>query len=303
MTPDGRYAAFTDRLAPSKIYVWDSQAGARIETNTTIAAVSNLSLSPDGSKIAYFGGGAVVFIDRIAGTNGVIGSGYSGSRAGLRFSADGHFLTYAAAPTTSGTNQVYLFDCQMGSNLLVSSAFGLNVAASGFSDSPDLSPDGRFIAYRSSATNLLSAPLSNNVPNVFLYDRLSGTSALLSASRLNGGPADNRSLLPVFIAGGRTLVFQSWGSDLVPLDLNHWDDLFSLSFLYVSISPSNVAGQGPTLTWPARPGENYQVQFKDSLDQAAWQNVIGSVTLNGDQASLTDLAPSLGQRFYRVTTF
>jgi Tol biopolymer transport system component len=306
MTPNGGLVAFADMAGAStgKIYVWDSEAAARIETNSTLASVTNISISPDGNRIACFAGpGTVVLVDRVAGTSGPIGSGYAGSRAGLRFGADGHFLTYAAAPTATGTNQVYLYDFQAASNLLVSSAFGLNVGGSASSDSPDISADGRFVAYRSFATNLLAVNTSNAVPNLFLYDRLAGTTTLLSASRLTGGPGDNRSLAPVFSADGRTLLFQSWASDLVPVDFNHWDDVFALAFLYVSITPGSAPGQGPTVTWPARPGETYQVQFKNSLGDINWQDVVGIVIFQGNQAYLTDLAPSTGQRFYRVMAF
>ena len=36
------------------------------------------------------------------------------------------------------------------------------------------------------------------------------------------------------------------------------------------------------------------------LSDADWQKVSGTVTIIGNQARLTDLAPATGQRFYRV---
>ena len=45
------------------------------------------------------------------------------SHAGLRFSNDGHFLTYAVAPSASTNQNVYLYDLQAGTNLLVSQNF------------------------------------------------------------------------------------------------------------------------------------------------------------------------------------
>ena len=198
---------------------------------------------------------------------------------------------------------MFLYDFQTQSNLLVSSAFGASVGGSGASDWPDISADGRFVAFRSFATNLLSTATSATVPNLYLYERLTGSSTLLTADRLSGAPADNRSLAPAFTADGRTLFFQSWASDLVPQDLNHWDDVFGFALLYVSVAPGNGPGQGPVLTWPARPGESYQVQFKDNLDEPSWGQVTGTVTFMGNQAQLTDLAPASAQRFYRVVAF
>ena len=135
-----------------------------------------------------------------------------------------------------------------------------------------------------------------------MYDGLLGATSLLSASRVNGAAADNRSLAPIFSGDGRTLVFQSAASDLVAPDFNHSSDVFALALLYATIVPA-TAGHGPTVTWPARPGETYKVQFKNTLSDADWQNVSGTVTITGNQAQLTDLSPANGQRFYRVVAF
>jgi Tol biopolymer transport system component len=303
-TPDGRMVAFM--TGSGSINIWDSQAARKVWTNSVAPQNSAISLSPDGTKIVYFTStpAALTIWDRLAGTHSQIGLGYGfGSRTGLRFSADGRFLTYAAAPTSSGTNQVYLYDFQAGSGLLVSSAAASGLGPNASSDSPDISADGRYVAYRSFATNILATGDSNNIPDLFLYDSLKGTSSLLSADRLTGGSPDNRSRTPVFSPDGRTLFFQSWASDLVPLDFNHGGDVLALAFLYVSIVPGTAPDIGATLTWPSRPGETYEVQFKDDLGEPSWQQVSGSVVIDGNQASLTDLAPASGQRFYRVLAY
>jgi hypothetical protein len=124
---------------------------------------------------------------------------------------------------------------------------------------------------------------------------------LLTASRVTGAPANNRSLTPVFSSDGRTLLFESWASDVVAQDFNWASDVFALGFLYVSVS--TPPGSGPTLTWPARPGEAYEAQFKNNPSDAAWQTVTGTITIQGDQAQVTDLDPAVGQRFYRVVAF
>ena len=140
------------------------------------------------------------------------------------------------------------------------------------------------------------------MPDLFLYDRVNGVTTLLSATTYSIGPADNRSLGPVLSSDGRTLLFQSWASDFIASDFNQGGDLFSLSFLYASITVG-VPGQGPRLTWMSRPGESYHVQFKNALSDSGWQEVAGTITITGNLAQLTDLAPSTGQRFYRVAVF
>jgi Tol biopolymer transport system component len=306
MTPDGTLVAYADNSAASagKFYIWDTQAGMRIETNTLPAVLSSLpmSLAPNGTKGACLAGTSGIYVvDRVARTNGLIATGYPiGSRVGLRFSADARFLTYAAAPSAAGTNQVYLYDFATKSNLLVSARFGTATGGNAASDWPEISADGRFIAYRSFATNLLAVRTSNTVPSLFLYDLLAGSSTLLSASSLTGGPSDNRSLSPVLSADGQTLLFQSWASDLVPGDFNHWDDIFAQAFFYAAISPGDTPGSGLKVTWPAQPGETYEVQFKNHLEDLVWQPVKGSILVNGSQASLVDVTPPAGTRFYRV---
>lgn len=303
MTPDGRLVAFTDTGSPNtgKFYVWDSQADARIETNFVALGLGWISLSPDGNKVACVSSAGFTLVDRAARTQRIFAPLYTiGSRVGLRFSADSRFLAYVTSSALAGTNQVYVYDALTQSNLLVSTAFGTPTAGNAHSDWPDISADGRFIVYRSLATNLLPTPTSNTVPNLYLYDRIAGTSTLLSADRLNGGPADNRSLSPVFSADGHTLLFQSWASDLVPGDFNHWDDIFAQALFYATISAGKTPDFGPIISWAARPGETYEVQFKEHLDDPIWQPITGSILVNGSQASLVDETLTAGTRFYRV---
>ena len=216
----------------------------------------------------------------------------------MRFTTDGRFVAYHAAPGAPPL-QIFLYDFETGTNTLISQAFDGSGAGNSDSDSPWITPDGRFVAYRSFAGNLVAGAASNGQPNIFLYDRLFATTALLSASRYGANTADARSFYPVFSGDGRTLAFESWASDLVANDFNHAGALFVFNFLIASVVPGS-GGAGPTLTWPARPGETYSVEFKDNLNDAAWQPATGTVTINGNQAQLTDLAPSSSQRFYRI---
>jgi len=301
MTPNGRFVGFT--ASGNNLYVWDLQYLTNVLYTNIVNAGDRIAISPDGQRIAYLGSLTLRAIDRIANSNWLISTSvYAASRAGLRFTADSRFLAYEAAPALYTSQQVFLYDFDTASNLLVSQSFDFIGGGNSDSDSPDISSDGRFVVYRSSATNLIAAPDTNGVPDLFLYDRVNGITTLLTATTYNIGPADNRSLGPVLSSDGRTLLFQSWASDLIASDFNQGGDLFSLSFLYASIT-LGVPGQGPTLTWTARPGESYHVQFKNALNDSSWQEVTGTITITGNRAQLTDLAASAGQRFYRVAVF
>jgi hypothetical protein len=172
----------------------------------------------------------------------------------------------------------------------------------GSANSLDISPDARFIVYRSPATNeLISA--NNNIAQIFIYDRQTGINSLLTTSRVTTGGSDNLALAPFFSDDGQTLVFQSWASDLSSQDFNQTSDVFALTFLYLSISATNAPNQGPRLSWPAVSGAKYHVQFTDQLPANNWQDLNGTITNFANKVWLQDPTPASGQRFYRIYSF
>ena len=149
-------------------------------------------------------------------------------------------LTRCRSNAFSNAN-VYLYDFQTGTSLLISQNPNTLQPANGASDSPDISPDGRFIAYRSAATDLVAGN-TNGIPQLIVYDRLAGSNILLSTAATGAASGDNRSLTPVFSGDGRTLVFASWASNLATDDFNHFSDVFAFEFLYMDIA---VGCSGP----------------------------------------------------------
>ncbi len=307
MTPDGRFVAFAgfNSAGTQGLFVWNSQT-ATIEYSNPTTNITQLGFSADGNKIAYGTSSGVTVLDRVANTNTLIGSAPA-SHAGLRFTADASWLAYAAGPI-GGTNQVYLYSLPYGTNLLVSRNFGNSGTANKPSDSPEISGDGRFVAYRSAATDIVPDD-TNGVPEVFLYDRLNNTTTLLSANATASAAANNRSLTPVFSGDGRTLIFQCWASDIVAGDFNQGSDLFawnlgSTNQLPVfSVEVISGGSQGPWVTWPVVPGRNYQLQFKDALTDPAWQDASQQIAIVGSQAYLNDSSVGNGPRFYRVVAW
>jgi Tol biopolymer transport system component len=151
-----------------------------------------------------------------------------GSVAGA-VSADGRFIAFAseASHLVSGQvdhqtriydsrTDVFLYDAVRQTSLLVSHASGLPATA-GDDESwgPALSPDGRYVAFLSRADNLTSSA-SNVNPNLYLFDRVLGTTVLVSRSALGGGGASGASSAPDFSADGRYFTFASTATDLVP---------------------------------------------------------------------------------------
>lgn len=95
-------------------------------------------------------------------------------------------------------------------------------------DSLSISADGRYIAFASDATNLVSND-RNGETDVFVRDTLTGRTILISvASNGQQLAANTRDLLlrPAIAANGRFVAFQSSASNLVPNDTNTSDDIF-----------------------------------------------------------------------------
>ena len=131
MTPDGRFVAFVDLVGSSsdKLYVWASGSAAKVYTNTT-SSIATVATSPDGNRVVYglsSNPRNLLAVDRAAGTSRTISTNWPTYRAGLRFSADNRFLAYTGV--LNKTNQVYLYDFQTGTNLLVSQAYNSTTRA------------------------------------------------------------------------------------------------------------------------------------------------------------------------------
>jgi Tol biopolymer transport system component len=299
MTRDGHFVAFAG-ASGSVVYVWDSQQTKQITNRSMSGTIQALAISPDGNRIATMAGSSSVSIsiwDRASNTVYSVGSGYIiYSHPGLRFSADGRFLTYAMHSTTAGTNQVYLYDFQTQSNLLVSRAANLVDSGNATSDGPDISADGRFIIYRSAASNLVVGD-TNGLPEDFLFDTTTGTNTILSSGAYGYISANNRSLPPMFSGDGHTVAFSSWGNDLIAGDFNQFNDVFAFAFLYAAVTVTNDT---PTINWPASADRTYSVQSKDDLLDPVWHNLAGAVTIVGNRGYLTDSTLASGHRFYRV---
>jgi Tol biopolymer transport system component len=102
-------------------------------------------------------------------------------------------------------------------------------AVRGFTASgPDITPDGRFVAFYSSATNLVPGDTNTcefvfqspgRCPDVFVRDRLLGTTTRWSVAG-DGTQADDRSADPKISDDGGAVAFFSIATNLVPGDTN-----------------------------------------------------------------------------------
>lgn len=94
----------------------------------------------------------------------------------------------------------------------------------GPSSEPDISADGRYVAFTSSASNLVPGD-TNGRPDVFVRDLVAGTTTRVSVTAA-GRQAAGASTTPAISADGRVVSFASTAANLVPDDRNHIPDVF-----------------------------------------------------------------------------
>jgi Tol biopolymer transport system component len=159
----------------------------------------------------------------------------SGGKQGLNasgspsISADGHYVAF-----WSGAGNLVDGDTNACEDALVRDRWSgtterVSVASTGTqgnhsSGLPSISADGRFVAFSSSATNLVNGD-TNGEDDVFVHDRQSGTTERISVDS-SGVEGNDFSNYPSISADGRYVAFESDASNLVGGDTNGHSDIF-----------------------------------------------------------------------------
>jgi Tol biopolymer transport system component len=134
----------------------------------------------------------------------------------------------------------------------------------GSSFGPALSGDGRFVAFRSRASNLVPGD-RNRVQDVFVRDRRTGTTTRVSVA-VDGSEANGDSGGPAISADGRIVAFWSNASNLVPGDTYGRTDVFVRDLVAgtttrVSVSSADRQANAPSRQ-PALSGDGAIVAFR-----------------------------------------
>jgi Tol biopolymer transport system component len=88
--------------------------------------------------------------------------------------------------------------------------------ANGPSYSPSISRNGRYIAFTSQASNLASHEDHYDDADIFVHDRVTGTTERVSVRSRAGAEANDDSHYPVISDNGRFVTFQSFATNLDP---------------------------------------------------------------------------------------
>ncbi|MGV3720898.1 MAG: carboxypeptidase regulatory-like domain-containing protein [Actinomycetota bacterium] len=160
--------------------------------------------------------------------------GFSASTGPLSLSGDGRYVAFQSSNAFSGADfnfatDIYVRDRLSGLTQMVSlgnpaTPAGQRVIPNASSSRPSISDDGRFVAFASNATNLVSGD-TNNFSDVFVRDRFGGVIRVSVTSA--GAQVDNNSGGHVQLSGdGHFVVYQSDATNLVGGDANTAQDVF-----------------------------------------------------------------------------
>ncbi|NUM44825.1 MAG: PD40 domain-containing protein, partial [Anaerolineales bacterium] len=151
----------------------------------------------------------------------------NGNSTSPSLSADGRWIAFASDATnlvpndTNGVTDIFVHDRQTGETTRVSVSTN-GEQGNGRSTFPVISGNGRYVAYQSEAANLVPAD-TNGVPDIFVYDRLTGETKRASVG-LKGEQANGESSNVSISHDGRYLAYQTKASNLVRGDDNGaWD--------------------------------------------------------------------------------
>jgi len=257
--------------------------------------------------------------DQASGVTTRLSVGRSGRQANgpsamPAISADGRYVAFQSFASnlvrgdTNGLTDAFVRDLATGKTTRVSlTSRGRQARCNiGYCEStePVLSEHGRYVAFQSSATNLVRHD-TNRLGDVFVRDRRTGKTTRMSVDsrgRQGGGDrTNNGSNAPAISGNGRYVVFHSADSNLVRGDTNGVFDIFvhdrrTGRTTRVSVSSSGAQANQESLGAVSISSDGRYIAFTSLASNlvAGDANEITDVFLRDDAAGTTTLA-SLGQ--------
>src|SRR6266536_310963 len=261
LSGDGRFVTFSsgaanlvsgDTNGRSDIFVHDRMTG---ET-------TRVSVAADGAQ----------------GDNNSIGT--------AAISADGRFVAFTSdasnlVPQTAPGRHIYVKDRSTGAIERVSVDSHGDPAQGFVAASPAISGDGRFVAFASSASNLVKRD-TNGKTDVFVHDRVTGRTVRASVDSA-GAESNDVSFRPDLNGDGRFVVFDSIASNLVAGDTNTCGPFFN-----------DIAGECPDVFVHDRlTGETVRVSVDSGGAQANDASTDPDISADGSTIGFFSAASNL----------
>jgi Tol biopolymer transport system component len=310
---NARFDIFGRVLSTALTEIESVGAGSTLGTFDSLHA----SVSADGRYVAFdsasifvagdTNGLTDVFVhDRVLGATqriSVSSSGVEGNGQSFfpSISADGRFVAFTSvasnlvAGDTNNALDVFVRDRLNAVTERVSVSSG-GVQGNSSSVNPSISGDGRYVAFQSAATNLVSGD-TNAHRDIFVRDRSSGSTVRASMNN-SGFQGDDDSLDPSISADGRFVAFASNATNLIgPLafDTNGFEDVFVRDLVNnstgrASVSTSNAQGNEASRK-PAISADGRFVAFESKAS-----NLVGADTNNDTDVFVRDRSASTTER-------
>jgi Tol biopolymer transport system component len=249
---DGRYVAFSSTAA--NLVPGDTNGADDVFVRDVVAGTTTrVSISSNGLQ-----------------GNAGSGAGFAGGVGGVVISQDGRTVAFHSAATnlvaldTNGMIDVFVRDLTKNKTMRVHLS-SRGEQANGYSIGPiDISSTGRFIAFTSSASNLVTGDTNagpNENSDVFRHDRKTGRTIRVSVASNGQEAAQNRgSYGPAISGDGSKIVFRSNATNLT----SHGSAGIFLRDLATGITQmASLSAHGtPAEAWsPAISGDGRRVGF------------------------------------------
>lgn len=311
---DGRFVAFISNsrgltddpyVGGEHVYVHDRVAG---ETRRLARSdiISGPSVAASGEFVAFFTYDSLVpedtnqaadiyIYDLLDESYEIASLANSGDLANdesfeCAISGNGRFVAFTSLATNLtadggeiGNHHVFLRDRLLGTTERIS------VTASGtldgsWAENPIISEDGRFVAFTSPTTAFVSIPDNNAARDIFVRDRLAGTTSCISVTPSNT-TGNGTSYQPRFSSDGRYVAFSSTASDLVATAGNAGFDVFlrdteqNLTTLITTASDGGPPNGGSR--FPSVSGDGRFIAFSSAATNliSGYTNIPGGIFL------------------------
>ena len=266
-----------DTLSNDDIFLYDRSTNmterVSVKYNTSAGEPDSFSTYPsvsaDGRYVVFnsgatdlvnppdsLGNSDVFLRDRVAGSTERISVNTSGGEpdnwsSNPSVSADGRYVVFDSGATdlvspsdSLSHGDVFLRDRVSGTTERVSVKYNTSAGEpDGYSSNPSVSADGRYVVFQSSATDLVNPSDSLSQTDIFLRDRVVGSTERISVNT-NGGEPNNYSSQSSISANGRYIVYLSFASDLVDNDNNGQNDVFIYDRILQTTERVNVNDAG-----------------------------------------------------------
>ena len=261
ISADGRYVAFSsmasnlvtgDTNGDTDVFVHDRSTGDTTRVSVDSSATQGNdhshepSISADGRYVAFSSmasnlvtgdtnGATDIFVhDRTTGTTTRVSVDSSATQGNDHsyepsISADGRYVAFWSDASnlvtgdTNGLKDVFVHDRSTGTTTRVSVDSGGN-QGNNYSCAPSISSDGRYVAFYSIASNLVTGDTNGDV-DVFVHNRSTDTTTRVFLDS-SGTQSNGHSYSPSISADGRYVAFYSYATNLVSGDTNGVRDIF-----------------------------------------------------------------------------